>query len=46
MSKTKFSAYTAKRRVRKIVNGQEILEGQYFLIRYNSDFPPNHRMLR
>lgn len=46
MAKTKLSAYMAKRRVRKIVNGQEIFEGQYFLIHYNSDIPPKHRMLR
>ena len=46
MSKTKFSAYTAKRRVRIMTEKGEILQGQYFTIHYNSAVPPTHRMLR
>ena len=46
MSKTKLSAYTAKRRVRKITEKGEVIEGQYFTIHYNSAIPPKHRMLR
>ena len=46
MSKTKLSAYTAKRRVRKIINNQEQLVGEYFTIHYNAAIPARHRMLR
>ena len=46
MAKTKLLQYTAKRRVRKIIDGKEVLVGQYFNIHYNAAVPPNHRMLR
>ena len=46
MSKTKLSAYTAKRRVCKIINNQEQLVGEYFKISYNAAIPAGHRMLR
>lgn len=46
MSKTKLSAYTAKRRVRIVTEKGEQLVGQYFTIHYNAAVPPNHRMLR
>ena len=46
MSKVKLSAYTAKRRVRKIVDNKEQLVGEYFTIHYNAAIPPKHRMLR
>ena len=46
MAKTKLLQYTAKRRVRKIIDGKEILVGEYFNIHYNAAGPPRHRMLR
>lgn len=46
MTKTKLSAYTAKRRVRKIIDGKEQLVGEYFTIHYNAAIPAKHRMLR
>lgn len=46
MSKVKLSAYTAKRRVRKTIDGKEQLVGEYFTIHYNAAIPPKHRMLR
>lgn len=46
MSKTKFSAYTAKRRVRITTEKGEQVVGQYFNIHYNAAVPPDHRMLR
>lgn len=46
MSKIKLSQYTAKRRVRKIINDKEQLVDEYFNIHYNAACPPNHRMLR
>lgn len=46
MSKTKFSAYTAKRRVRIMTEKGEMIVGQYFNIKYNAAVPPTHRMLR
>lgn len=46
MSKVKLSAYTAKRRVRKIIKDKEQLVGEYFTIHYNAAIPRTHRMLR
>lgn len=46
MAKIKLSQYTAKRRVRKIIDGKEQLVGEYFNIHYNAAVPPNHRMLK
>lgn len=46
MAKIKLSQYTAKRRVRKIINDKEQLVGEYFNIHYNAAIPPRHRMLR
>lgn len=46
MSKIKLSQYTAKRRVRKIINDKEVLVGEYFNIHYNAAVPRNHRMLK
>lgn len=46
MAKIKLFQYTAKRRVRKIINDKEQLVGEYFNIHYNAAIPPRHRMLR
>lgn len=46
MAKIKLLQYTAKRRVRKIINDKEQLVGEYFNIHYNAAVPPTHRMLR